>query len=279
MHTLQTARGDRAAVGEGNALGRIVSRDGTPITFERSGRGVPLVLVHGTGGALARWAPVRPALEQRFSVVAVDRRGRGQSGDGRDYAVEREFEDIAAVIDAVGEPVHLLGHSFGGLCALEAALLTTNVRKLVLYEPAMLVAGVPPFPAGVNDRLDALLEAGDREGVLTTFMREVVRMPAHEFATFRASPAWPARLAAVHTLPRELRAVERYPFDARRFRDLRIPTLLLTGADSPHFLRAAVDAAAAALPASRVVVMPGQQHIAIDTAPQLFVREVLNFLE
>ena len=114
---------------------KVASQDGTTIGYSHIGSGSPLVLVHGTGGASTRWTPILPALEQHFSVCVVDRRGRGASGDGNTYAIEREFEDIAAVVDAMGEPVNLLGHSFGGICALEAGLLTRNLRKLVLYEP------------------------------------------------------------------------------------------------------------------------------------------------
>ena len=95
----------------------VTSKDGTPITYWHSGKGPPLVLVHGTGVDHGRWAPVLPAFEQHFSACAVDRRGRGANGDSEDYAIEREFEDIAAVVDWLGEPVILLGHSYGALCA------------------------------------------------------------------------------------------------------------------------------------------------------------------
>ena len=108
------------------------STDGTTIAYQRSGDGPPLVLVHGTAADHRRWAPVLPALEQQFTVCAVDRRGRGGSGDTAAYAVEQEFDDIAAVVDSLGEPVHLLGHSYGALCALEAALRTRAVRTLML---------------------------------------------------------------------------------------------------------------------------------------------------
>jgi pimeloyl-ACP methyl ester carboxylesterase len=261
---------------------KILSNDGTPIAYHRSGSGPPLVLVHGTGGTAARWKPVLPGLERYFTVYAVDRRGRGESGEAQRYAIEREFEDIAAVVDSaavsISGGVNLLGHSFGAICALEAALLTPHLRKLVLYEPPLPVPGVPIYPEGVIDQLQALLDAGDRASVVTTFMREIVRMPAHELDLFQSSPAFPARVAAAHTLPRELRAHEGYQFQPERFKQLSIPTLLLLGGDSPTFFKAAIEALSAVLPNSRTVVMPGQQHIAIDTAPELFVNEVLTFL-
>ena len=119
----------------------VASKDGTPIAYWRSGEGPPLVLVHGTTADHSRWAPVLPAFEQHFSACAIDRRGRGGSGDSDEYAIEREFEDVAAVVDSLGEPAFLIGHSYGAVCALEAALLTRNVRKLVLYEPPIDVTG------------------------------------------------------------------------------------------------------------------------------------------
>jgi pimeloyl-ACP methyl ester carboxylesterase len=259
-------------------MDKLLSKDGTPIAYHRSGAGMPLVLVHGTGGAYARWAPILPALEKQFTVYAVDRRGRGESGEARTYAIEREFEDVAAVVDSIVDEVNLLGHSFGGICALEAALLTPRLRKLVLYEPPLPVPCVTIYPEGVIDRLDALLDAGDRSAVLTTFMREVVRMPEYELDLFKSSPAFPARLAAAHTLPRELRAHEAYRFEPERFKNLRVPTLLLLGGDSPQFFRSAIEAVNAILPNSRIVELPGQQHIAMDTAPDIFIRELVTFL-
>ena len=119
----------------------VTSLDGTPIAYWRSGEGQPLLLVHGTAADHGRWRPVLPVFEERFTVCAVDRRGRGASSDSDDYAIEREFEDVAAVVDSLGEPANLLGHSYGALCALEAALLSRNVRNLVLYDPGIEVAG------------------------------------------------------------------------------------------------------------------------------------------
>jgi pimeloyl-ACP methyl ester carboxylesterase len=257
---------------------RIVSKDGTPIAYQRSGVGTPLVLVHGTSGSSVHWKPILPALEKRFTVYAVDRRGRGESGDAPTYAIEQEFEDVAAVVNSIGNEVNLLGHSFGAICALEAALRTSRLRKLVLYEPPLLLPGMQLYPEGIIDRLQAQLDSGDRRGVLTTFFHEVVRMPDHEFELVQSAPAFPANIAAAHTLPRELRAHEAYQFKSERFQELNVPTLLLLGGDSPSFFKAAIEAVNGALPDSRIVVLPGQQHIAIDNAPDLFAREVLTFL-
>jgi len=254
------------------------SKDGTPIAYRHSGEGPPLVLVHGTAANHSRWNPVLPTIEERFTVYAVDRRGRGGSGDGHGYyAIEREFEDVAAVIDSIGEPVNLLGHSYGALLALEAALLTSNIRKLVLYDPG-IEAGEEIYPHEVIERLEALLRAGDRDEVVATTMREVAGLPSETVEHLRTLPVWQTRVDAAHTIPRELRAVKAYSFVPDRFRDLRVPTMLLSGGDSPAAFRKAAEATDEALSDSRIVVMPGQGHAAMDTGTDLFAAEVLHFL-
>jgi len=258
---------------------KVTSPDGAPIAFHRRGSGPPLILVAGSGAANpVAWSVVVPALAARFTVYAVDRRGRGESGDSPAYALEREAEDIAAVAAATGEPASLLGHSFGALCALEAALLIPSLRKLILYEPAMNVPGLSLYPEGAIDRLQTLLDAGDRERLLTVLYREIVMMPQDEFDQLRASPLWPARLAAAHTVVRESRAEEQYVFDVAQFKELRTPTLLLLGGDSLPFFKKVAETIAAALPHSRIAVLPRQQHVAMYAAPDLFLQEVLNFL-
>ena len=257
----------------------VTSKDGTPIGYWRSGEGAPLVLAHGTAADHGRWSPVLPAFEQRFTVCAVDRRGRGGSGDSDAYAIEREFEDVAAVADSPAEPVVLVGHSYGALVALEAALITCNVRKLVLYDPGIEVAGQEIYPHEVIERLDALLAAGDRDGVVATTMREVAGLPPETVEYMRSLPVWQARVEAAHTIPRELRAVKAYRLDPERFGDVRVPTLVLSGGESPAALRKAAEAVEEALPDSRLVVMEGQGHAAMDTGTDLFTTEVIRFVE
>jgi pimeloyl-ACP methyl ester carboxylesterase len=255
----------------------IVSRDGTRIAYTRSGRGTPLVLVHGTTADHSRWAPVLPAFEEHFTVYAVDRRGRAESGDAEGYAIEREFDDVAALVDSLPQPANLLGHSYGALCSLEAALRTRNVHRLVLYEPP-IPTGIEIYPSEAVGRIQSLIDAGDREGAVITFFREIAKMPAHELEMLRSLPNWPARVSAAHTISREMRGSDAYKFEPERFSTLATPTLLLLGGDSPAFLRAATEAVHAALPNSRLAVLPGQQHTAMNTAPELFVRKVLHFL-
>jgi pimeloyl-ACP methyl ester carboxylesterase len=115
--------------------------------------------------------------------------------------------------------------------------------------------------------------------VVTTFFREVLGAPPEELAMIRSLPNWPNRVAAAHTLPRELQASGDYVFRPERWREMRAPTLLLLGGDSPVAFHVATHAVQQALPDSRTAVLPGQQHTAMNTAPDLFLAEVLRFLE
>jgi pimeloyl-ACP methyl ester carboxylesterase len=181
------------------------------------------------------------------------------------------------VLERIEEPVDLLGHSFGAICCLEAARLANNVRRLVLYEP--------PVPVGVDfvsrelvRRIEALVERHAREEALVLFFREVVRVPPDQLATMRSLDAWKARVAGAHTLPREMQVDRVWHFEAEQFRTLQTPTLLLLGGESPPIFRQATELVDASLPDSRIVILEGQQHVAMDTAPALFVGEVLRFL-
>jgi len=246
----------------------VTSRDGTPIAYWRSGSGPPLLLVHGATAAHdPTWRIVGPLLAERHTVYAMDRRGRGGSGDTAPYHLQREAEDVAAVVDAValatGGPVDVLGHSYGGLSALESVPLR----------------GAGLYPPGIAERLEALLEAGDVEGALVTMYRDLVEMPPEEIEMLRAQrDAWETRLANVPSMPRELRAEQAYVFLPERFRAMRAPTLLLVGEDSPPREHDNARGVAAGLRDARVTILPGQQHAAMYMAPDLFVAEVLRFL-
>src|SRR5437660_9000166 len=142
----------------------VTSSDGISIAVWRSGSGDPLLLVHGTTADHSRWDGVVAELGERFTVYAMDRRGRGGSGDADPYRLDAEFDDVAAVVVAIGSDVHVLGHSYGALCSLEAARRTSAVRSLILYEPPLGGASSPPeeWLADAQKRIDA----GDREAVL-----------------------------------------------------------------------------------------------------------------
>jgi pimeloyl-ACP methyl ester carboxylesterase len=265
------------------AMTHVVSRDGTKIAYWTSGDGPPLLLVHGTSGSHERFGPLLPYLEPHASVHAMDRRGRGGSGDAPEYELARELEDVAAVVDAIaaasGAKVDVYGHSFGGECAFGAAILTSNFRSLVLYE------GWPPvmpeklkFPHGAEERLDALVASGEREAALERFWREVVKVSEDDIRAIRASPSWAARVATVHTVTREFRAFFEDTFDPGRAARITVPVLLLAGTDTPDELRDDPETVAAALPNARVAYLEGQQHVADVLAPELFAEHLLQFL-
>lgn len=259
-------------------LEMVTSADGTEITYERTGSGPPLVLVHGTTADHTRWEPIRPVLEDHFTVYAMDRRGRGQSGDADEYALGREVEDVVAVVESIDEPVILFGHSFGALCSLEAALRTDNLRRLILYEPPLPVSDHDPDTENVLDEMTALVDNGENEQALVQFFREIAQVPEAELDALRSAPNWPARVDAAHTAIREERARKGYDFDAARFGRLTTPTLLLAGSESASFLTDATDVLNDTLPNSRIAVLDGQAHAAMNTAPELVIDEVLAFI-
>jgi pimeloyl-ACP methyl ester carboxylesterase len=265
------------ATEEEHSMQKVISKDGTEIGFIKRGEGPPLILLHGTTAEHSRWLPLIPHFENQFTVYAIDRRGRGGSGDSNDYHLMKEVEDIVAVVESIGEPVFLLGHSYGGLIALEASLLTSNIRRLILYEPP-IPTGISIYPPGTPEKMQAFIDKGENEAALEVMLREVVKMPDHEFEMYRQLPAYKKRIGLASTIPREVTVELSYTFDPGKFENMNIPTLLLLGGDSPAVMQKGTELADAALPNSTVVVMPGQQHIAMDTNTELFVQEVTKFL-
>jgi len=259
----------------------VTSADGTTIAYERTGSGPPLVLVHGGGDVHEFWdlAGVCTAFADHFTVYAMDRRGRGESGDTAAYALEREADDVAAVVDSIDDPVVLLGHSYGALCALEAVLRTDNLRKLVLNEPPIQVGDHEPLEVEeAVAEIQRLLDEGENEGALVLMLEEVAQLNPDELDAARSSPIWPDMVDAAHTLPRELRANAEYEFDAARFADVTTPTLMLTGGESLPFFTDAAEAVTDALPNSRLVTFDGHAHEPMNTAPDRFIDEVLAFV-
>ncbi len=259
-------------------MDKVISKDGTAIAYDRSGIGTPLILVHGTNADHTRWANVRPYLARHFTVYAVDRRGRGESGDGPDYSIEREYEDIAAVAGAIAGPVDVLGHSFGAACVLGAARQISNLRRLVLYEPPMLQVQHSPQRAALLDEMERHLAAG-RRGEVVRLLLGMLGVPGPAVDQLSASPAWPGMTAAAHSIPRELRQSAAYAADQEAFKAITAPTLFVLGGDSPEFFRVTTETLCQGLPNAKIVELPGQQHSAMLTAPELFARMVIRFLE
>jgi pimeloyl-ACP methyl ester carboxylesterase len=266
--------------------GRVTSPDGTRIAVFSSGDGPPLVLVHGTTADHTTFRAIGPILAKSYRLHAIDRRGRGASGDGSAaYLIEREYEDVAAVAEAVateaGAPVAVIGHSYGGRCALGAALRTASIGRLVVYEgapsPADTVHGGYQ-PSGVERRIATLIEAGDRDGALETFFREIVRMPDPDIVAYRADPVWPLRVAAVHTSLRELEAEASPAASLDALGGVGQPVLQILGGESPPVFREATEALDARLANGRVTVIDGARHAGHHTHADAFVAAIHAFL-
>jgi pimeloyl-ACP methyl ester carboxylesterase len=253
------------------------SSDGTQLATWRAGSGPALILVHGTTADHTRWARVSSDLERDFTVYALDRRGRGGSRDGATYSIAPEGDDVVAGAANTTGPVSLLGHSYGALCCIEAALRMPDLHRLILYEPPVPL-GIDIVSAEVRTRLDGLLERNEHEAALLVFFREVVHVPEAQLHAMRAQPAWAARVAAAQTLGREARVEANYRPDFDRLRLLSVPTLLLLGSESPPYFRGATNRLHAAMPNSQIHEMAGQHHVAMDMIPDEFVRIVSSFL-
>jgi pimeloyl-ACP methyl ester carboxylesterase len=238
----------------------VESADGTRIAYRASGSGEPMLFVHGVGTSGADWLFAGRLLREHFTVVAMDRRGRGGSGDAAEHSIAREAEDVLAVRKAVGAEL-LVGHSYGAMCSIRAAEQTDALRRLVLYEPPI---GARP---GRHARLRELVDAGEHGRALAGFLR-AAGAPPDQLDAIRSSPAWEVLLDAVPALPRELDecAAWRHPK-----RPIDVPTLFMLGGetDDPVYLDAFTDL--------RRETLPGQHHIGHVFAAERFAELVADF--
>ena len=247
----------------------VTSTDGTTIAYDQAGTGPLLVLVDGAlnSRSFGLNGPLAPILADRFTVVTYDRRGRGDSGDTPPYAVQREIEDLAAVIDVVGGPAYVYGISSGAGLALEAAsAVPTKVAKLALYEPSFVVDGTrPPVPADAIQQVTDLLARNRRGAAVKLFLREDAQVPAMVVAVMPLMPAWGKLKAAAHTLPYDLTIMDGRqqgrPLPVGQWASLTAPTLVMAGGKSPAWLQNAALAVAQALPGATHQTLPGQTHI------------------
>ena len=249
--------------------------DGTIISYDKGGSGPPLVLVHGAfSDHQTNWEFVVPAFRQQFTVYAIARRGRGETDGTVGHRVEDEVADVVALVRAIGEPVFLLGHSYGGHCVLAASLLVSGqVRKVVAYEPIW----PDRFPADVLARLDLLAAAERWDDFATTFFRDALLVPVDELEAVRATDLWPPIVADAPASLHDIRALARYAFDPERYRALAVPVLLQIGSKSPRGLYV-TDALAAVLPDVRIGELPDQAHEGMTTAPEMYQEAVTAFL-
>jgi pimeloyl-ACP methyl ester carboxylesterase len=256
------------------SLEKVSSADGATIAIERRGQGKPLLVIHGAASSRQRWFLTAGALAEGRQLILMDRRARGDSTDGGPYSIEREFEDVVAVVAHIGERLDILGHSYGAMLTLGAAPHLQRVDRIILYEPPL--NRVSP-DADLADRVDEHVARGDLEGGLRAFLSHVGVTEA-EVARLRELPNWQARLAIVPTIPREIRAARDLWFEPDYLARISTPILLLLGSDSPRRFGEAIETLAEGLPNARVEILAGQKHQAMDTAPALFVNAVRTFL-
>lgn len=267
---------------ERKELSTVTSADGTEIGYWTSGDGPPIVLVNGPFGDHTRWDALVPHLEGHLTVHAIDRCGRGASGDHPNWHIEREYEDVAAVVNDVAavadDPVTVYGHSGGGIYAFGAALQSSSIDRLILYEgwPPMDPDAVRP-PDDFVDRLEALLANDDPESVVETLFLEGAGVPDAELDELKQQPSWSHRVDAAHTGPRELRGIYETQFDPAQARQLSMPTLLLVGEESSIFAPEAEDVADA-FPNPTITVLEGEGHEADITAPDRVASAIIEFL-
>jgi pimeloyl-ACP methyl ester carboxylesterase len=255
----------------------VTAADGTRIAFERSGDGPALLLVGGGLSDRSSSALLAPHLRPPFTVWTFDRRGRGDSGDAAAYAVEREIEDIAALLGRIGQPAAVFGHSSGAILSLEAALAGLPISALALYEPPYIVDGLRPRPpTDLPARVRTLVEAGSREAALVSFLREGMGMGDAGIEGVRSSPLWPRWLALTPTTRYDVLIADG-ELPAERAAALTTPVLVLQGGASPEWMRAGTETLARTLPHGRLVVLPGQGHTAARDAPELLAGELVRF--
>ncbi|EHR61453.1 alpha/beta fold hydrolase [Saccharomonospora cyanea] len=263
----------------------VVTRDGTPIAFQRSGQGPAVVLVASALADRRDTRKLAALLSQHHTVVNYDRRGRGASGDHAHYAVEREIDDIAALVEQVGGSAALFGSSSGAVLALRAAAAGIGVTKLALYEPPFVVrrdSGFGP-PADFGERLAALLASGDRAGAVRAFMTEAQGMPSALVTMMRLVPGvWSTLTGLAHTLPYDLAVMgdtqQGRPLRAEDWAAVTCPTLVLTGGRSPAGFHDAARALADLLPHAEHRTLPKLNHGAVMQAPRKLAPVLTEFL-
>jgi pimeloyl-ACP methyl ester carboxylesterase len=259
---------------------KALSRDGTAIAFERSGEGPPLILVDGAlcSRSFGPMPKLAPLLAQRFTVFTYDRRGRGDSGDAPAYAVQREVEDIEALINEAGGSAYVYGISSGAALALEAAARGLSISKLAVYEPPFIVDDShPPVSENYIRSLTGLIEQ-DRRGEAVKLFMKVVGVPTIAIAMMRFMPAWSKLKAVAHTLPYDFTILadnqKGKPLRAAGWASVTAPTLVMSGGKSDAWIRNAAQAVVYALPNAKQRTLEGQTH---NVAPRALAPVLQEF--
>jgi len=251
-----------------HAAAAVTSKDGTRIAFDAAGQGPAMIVVVGAFNDRATGAPLARAMERHFTVFTYDRRGRGESGDTAPYALEREIEDLAALIAHAGGSARIFGYSSGAILALRAAAHGLAISQLALYEP-------PPTGGRASELaapLTELIAAGRRGEAVELFQTEAVGIPAAVVAGMRNAPFRPALEKMAHTLIYESTLLGRLP--AELIAAAQVPVLVMAGEETHPAMRQAAQSLAEALPQGRLRTLPGQGH---DLVPAVVAPIVETF--
>jgi pimeloyl-ACP methyl ester carboxylesterase len=240
---------------------KVISKDGTPIAFDQSGEGPPLILVVGAFNDRSTGAPLAAQLSKHFTVFNYDRRGRGESGDTALYAIEREIEDLAALIDEAGGSSSVFGYSSGAILTLKAAAGGLAISRLALYDPPFLLdEGFPQRAQDISVRLTELISSGRRGDAVELFQTEIVGIPAEIVAQLRQAPFRPALENIAHTLVYDATILGDMPVLAQQLPYIRVPTLVISGGNNHASMRFAAQTLADALPNAEHRSLEGQTH-------------------
>ena len=238
----------------------VTSKDGTTIAYDRIGEGPPVVLVSGGSVDRSSNAGLADQLAGQFTVYNYDRRGRGPSGDTQPYAIDREIEDIDAVIGAAGGASGLYGSSSGAALALEAAAAGLAVTKLALWEPPYIGEGRPRPAEDTASIYRKFVAEGKRGDAVEYFMAKVVGMPPDFVGIARSQPWWPAQEALAHTLAYDAEIMGDYVLPVERVAKVAAPTLVLTGSESFDWMDETAKAIVDALPDGQHRILEGATH-------------------
>jgi pimeloyl-ACP methyl ester carboxylesterase len=241
-------------------MDKVTSEDGTTIAFDRLGDGPPVILVCGASTDRMANAPLAELLAGHFTVFNYDRRGRGDSGDTAPYAVEREVEDLDAVIDAAGGSAFVYGTSSGGALALEAAASGLAITKLAMWEPPFGLDESSRPPADQVERYDEMISAGRRGAAVEYFMAKVVGLPPEFVAHAKNAPFWQAQEALAHTLAYDATIMGDHSLPTERASSVAAPTLVMAGGESFPFMRETARALADVIPQGQHRTLEGQEH-------------------
>jgi pimeloyl-ACP methyl ester carboxylesterase len=255
------------------------SGDGTIVAYDRIGDGPAVILIGGALNNRHSGAPLAKLLAPHYSAITYDRRGRGDSGNTLPYAVEREIEDIAALIGEAGGHALAMGHSSGAVLALKAAAAGLPITRLVLYEPPFILDGSrTPVPADYVAHLAELTATGRRGEAVEYFLVEAVGVPGPAVAQMKQSPMWADLESVAHTLPYDGMIMGDTMFGGpaalERWSTMSVPTLVMDGGDSPAWARNACRSLAGVLPRCEYRTLPGQTHAA---APEVLAPALEEF--